>query len=52
MSMDSRMSQVSSDILEQYGESKEKVTNMQDIDFAATVMNADVSSGPFLVYFL
>ncbi|XP_018787857.1 PREDICTED: uncharacterized protein LOC108968336 isoform X2 [Bactrocera latifrons] len=41
-SMDSRMSQVSSDILEQLGESKEKVTNLQDIDFAATVMNADL----------
>ncbi|XP_069968035.1 uncharacterized protein [Bactrocera oleae] len=42
-SMDSRMSQVSSDILEQFGESKDKVTtNLQDIDFAATVMNADL----------
>ena len=46
--MDSRMSQVSSDILEQFGESKDKVTtNLQDIDFAATVMNADVSCEKF-----
>ncbi|XP_020717892.1 uncharacterized protein LOC101453123 isoform X2 [Ceratitis capitata] len=42
ISVDSRMSQVSSDILEQYAETKEKVANMQDIDFAATVMNADL----------
>ncbi|XP_011180596.2 uncharacterized protein Tex2_1 isoform X1 [Zeugodacus cucurbitae] len=42
-SMDSRMSQVSTDIYEQYGESKEKSSsNVQDIDFAATVMNADL----------
>lgn len=44
ISVDSRMSQVSSDILEQYAETKEKVANMQDIDFAATVMNADVNT--------
>ncbi|XP_036337201.1 uncharacterized protein LOC118747299 isoform X2 [Rhagoletis pomonella] len=42
ISMDSRLSQVSNDFMEQYTDLKETESSSHDVDFASAVMNADL----------
>ncbi|XP_054732223.1 uncharacterized protein LOC129240455 isoform X1 [Anastrepha obliqua] len=41
-STDSRLSQISNEVLEQYTDLKETNANSQDVDFASAIMNADL----------